>query len=304
MIFGQVRNRVLSLLLLLPLLLIACEEEGPDIRLNPPDDPESPADTTFSDSLNKLTDTTFVATNDTTAQPKRLLVEDFTAVRCNNCPKAANVIKALKASYGDTVIALGIHCNRNFSRPYEESRENYSLEKGQNIYEWFGRPRQPSGMLDRHAFPNKDEVVLSYQSWESLAPQRLDQKPGVNVYLQKNLSREAQKVRVTVRSRFLEPVSGTVFLSLMITEDNIEDVQLGPDQKRPDYEHNHVVRHIQTPARGLALTDNPAKGRVVIRTFTMPIKDKWKLPDLNIVAFAHRKNPKGPVLQTQKISVD
>lgn len=287
-----VKSGLRLLLILSALLVVSCEEEGPDIRLTPPDGQQG------------LVDTTFMASSDTPAQTKRLLVEDFTAVRCNNCPKAANVIKSLKAEYGDTVIALGIHCNRDFSRPYEASDEDYRLEKGQAIYEWFDRPPQPSGMLDRHNFPGKSEVVLDYQSWESLAPKRLNQQPKANIYLKKNLSRKEQEVKVTVRTRFQASLTNTAYLSLMITEDKIEDVQLGPDQKRPDYEHNHVVRHIQTPAQGLTLVETPREKQVVAKGFVMPLKDNWKLPDLNIVAFVHVKDSQGPVLQTRKISVN
>lgn len=279
-------------LLMIPLMLMACEEEGPDIRLDPPDDQQG------------LRDTTFQADADTAIQPKRLLVEDFTAVRCNNCPKATNVIKSLKKEYGDSVIALGIHCNLNFSRPYEESKENYRLKKGQAIYEWFEKPSQPAGMLDRHKFKGQDDVVLDYQSWESFAPKRLKEETEVNLYLGKNLSKDKKEVKVTVRSRFLKDLNEPVYLSLVVTEDNIQDVQLGPDKKRPDYVHNYVVRYIQTPSKGLKIAELPTKKQVVIKEFVIPLADKWKLEDLNIVAFTHQKEPKGPVLQAQKVPVN
>ena len=274
------------------ILLGSCEEDGPDIRLKPPE------------GQSDLKDTTYRVNSDTPAQTKKMLVEDFTAVRCNNCPKAAEVIKSLKKTYGDSVVALGIHCNRNFSRPYEESDENYRLDKGQAIYEWFGTPRQPSGLLDRYKFSGQSDYVLSYQRWESLASKRLGGSAKTNIYLDRNLSQKAGEVKVTVRVRFQEALNQTVFLSLMITEDNIVDIQLGPDKKLPEYQHDHVVRHIQTPAKGLNLIESPESQQVVVKEFVMPIENKWKLEDLNIVAFTHLKDEKGPVLQAQKIAVN
>jgi hypothetical protein len=274
------------------ILLGSCEEDGPDIRLKPPE------------GQSNLKDTTYRANSDTPAQAKKLLVEDFTAVRCNNCPKAGEVIKSLKSTYGDTVIALGIHCNRNFSRPYEESDENYRLDKGQAIYEWFGKPRQPSGMLDRYQFSGQSSYILSYQRWESLASKRMGGSAKTNIYLDRNFSQKAREVKVTVRVRFQEALDQTVYLSLMVTENNIVDIQLGPDKKLPQYEHNHVVRYIQTPAKGLNLIQKPDKRQVVVKEFVMPIESDWKVNNLNIVAFTHLKNPKGPVLQAQKIAVN
>lgn len=274
------------------ILFLGCKEDGPDIRLKPPE------------GQSNLKDTTYRANSDTPAQTKKLLVEDFTAVRCNNCPKAAKVIKSLKSTYDDTVIALGIHCNRNFSRPYKKSDENYRLDKGQAIYEWFGKPRQPSGMLDRYKFPGQSSYILSYQRWESLASKRIGGSAKTNIYLKRNFSQKAGEVKVTVRIRFQEALEQTVYLSLMITENNIVDVQLGPDEKLPQYDHDHVVRYIQTPAKGLNIVENPDKRQVVVKEFVMPIESDWKVKDLNIVAFTHLKNSKGPVLQAQKIAVN
>ncbi len=291
----QKRDNMRLNFILLALVLITaagCEEDGPDIRLKPPQ------------GQSGLKDTTFQANADTPAQTKRLLVEDFTAVRCNNCPKASKVIQTLKATYGDSVIALGIHCNRNLSRPYDESQEGYRIPKGQTLYEWFGTPAQPSGMLDRFQYPNQNGVVVGYQRWESLAPERLGMPPKANLYLNRNFSREAGEVKVTVRARFREALSETAYLTLLITEDNIVDVQLGPEQKRPEYRHDHVVRYIQTPAKGLQLAEAPSARQVVIKEFVMPVKSGWKIPDLNIVTFLHLKNPKGPVLQAQKIALN
>lgn len=277
---------------LLLILFSACSEDGPDIRLKPPE------------GQSDLKDTTYRAKSDTPAQTKKLLVEDFTAVRCNNCPKAAKVIKSLKSNYGDSVVALGIHCNRNFSRPYEKSDENYRLDKGQAIYEWFGTPRQPSGMLDRYKFSGQSNYILSYQRWESLANKRIGGSAKTNIYLERNFSQKANEVKVRIRIRFKEALDQTIYLSLMITEDNIIDIQLGPDKKLPQYEHDHVVRYIQTPAKGLNLIKNPDKRQVVVKEFVMPLESDWKVKDLNIVAFTHLKDSKGPVLQAQKIAVN
>ena len=282
------------LLAILMMALSACEEQGPDIRLQPPlADPD-------------LKDTTYRASSDTVKQSKNILIEDFTAVRCNNCPKAANIIADLQQQYGKNVIALGIHCNKDFSRPYKESKANYRLEKGQAIYEWFGNPPQPAGMIDRYKFSGENEAILAYQKWKSKAPDRLNAETKVNIYMDQLLDKNNRELKVGVEVRFLQEIKNQFYLSLMVTEDDIIDYQLMPNKSEPkaDYEHDHVVRKIVTPSKGLSIFNEPKARRVVYKEFSIKLEEDWKVDNLNVVSFVHTNRPENTVYQTQKIAVE
>ena len=65
-------------------------------------------------------DTTGCTTFTFTANPspvKKILVEDYTGFRCPNCPKAADTLKAILASYPGRVIGMGVHVSIGFAEP-------------------------------------------------------------------------------------------------------------------------------------------------------------------------------------------
>ncbi len=284
----QLPHGLVSLVLILG--LASCEEEGPNIQLEPP-------------LTGNLKDTSYYADSDTNRQTKNILIEDFTGVRCNNCPKATEKIKALQKEYGDRVVALGIHCNLNFSRPYPGSKENYRIKKGQSLYEMFDKPAQPAGMIDRYQFSGEDGPILDYQKWKGKAPARLNQQTKANIYLIKKLEKEKNQVTAGVKVFLNENVDHPLNLTLAVTQDSIVDKQATPQGKKSDYVLNHLLRKIVTPYKGTKIFDNPEKRQVIYKEFRFSIEEKWDLNNLNLVAFVHKSQPKLTVLQTQKIPI-
>ena len=280
----------LSGIALLLTVATSCEEKGPNIRLEPPL------------AGGELKDTTYRASSDTTAQDKNILLEEFTGVRCNNCPKAAKVIDELKSDYGDKLIALSIHCG-NFSTPYKENKENYRLDKGQAIYNWFGTPPQPTGMIDRFKFSGENDEILRYPQWKSNVSKRSGNDAKVSINMSKLLNKNERQLKSGVRVRFHESVKEIVYLTLVLTEDNIIDYQLTPNGKKADYEHDYVARKIVTPSRGLRLFTNPESRRVVYKEFSMKLEDHWKIKDLNLIAFVHVNQSANTVFQAQKLDI-
>ena len=286
------------MIILLSALAVGCEEDGPKIKTEP--DPTLNPEDSISQEL--LKDTAYQAKADSPAQSKNVLIEDFTGVRCNNCPKATANIKSLQKDHGDRVIAVGIHSNKRYSRPYENSKENYRIEDGQLLYKEFGSPPQPAGMVDRYQFDGQEGQTLDYQRWESKAPERLKDSAKVNIYIKSFVRKNDNQILLKVKSHFQEDLSNRVKLTVVITEDKIIDYQLTPEEKVSDYEHNHVLRKMLTPYIGQRLKENPSKQEVIEKGFQLTIEDNWELENLNAIAFVHFSRPNHTVLQTQKIT--
>jgi len=269
------------------IMLGACEEEPPPVNLNP--------DT-------GLTDTSYMGEGNATPQEKKVLIEDFTGVRCNNCPDATDQAEAIKADNPDRIIILAIHCNDAFSEPYPESKEDYKTEKGTQLYDLFGQPSQPAGAIDRSNFDNQDDVILSYPEWPNFADQRLNIQTPVNLELNSEL--EGNEVSVLAKTRFLSNLAGNFYLTIAVTEDKIQDVQLMPSgEKKKDYEHNHILRKIITPFDGTLLYEAPEANRVVEKEFKAQLEDDWVKDSMNVVGFVHSKLDSTTVHQTNKVKL-
>lgn len=269
------------------IILGACEEEPPPVNLSP--------DT-------GLTDTSYMGEGNVTPQEKKVLIEDFTGVRCNNCPDATDQAEAIKADNPGQVVILAIHCNDRFSEPFQDSKEDYKTEKGTQLYDFFGQPSQPAGAIDRKNFENQDDVVLSYPEWPNFANQRLKVETPVNLELTSNL--DGGEVRVLAKTRFLRNLTGKIYLTLALTEDNIKDVQLLPSgEKKKDYEHNHVLRKIITPFDGTLLHEAPEANRVVEQEFKAQLENDWVKDSMHVVGFVHSKSDSTTVHQTNKVKL-
>lgn len=277
------------------LFILGCEEEPPFIDLQGEE-----VDTS-------LIDTTYVSSTDTTPETKNILIEDYTGVQCPNCPTAAKIAEEIADENPGRVVILAIHANDLFGEPFPESKEDYRIEEGQELYDFFGQKPQPAGDVDRFLFPNEDEVMVIYNKWKQYANQRLNASTPVNLELTKSFDSTSSDLVIKVKLHYTEEVNERQFISICLTQSNIIDYQINETEKIPDYEHDHVLRHFITPAKGYKLADDVEKNRIFIKEFRIKLDDirgdLWVYEDMGITAFAHTMVDNFTVYQTKEIRV-
>ena len=60
---------------------------------------------------------------------RKVLVEEFTGVRCVNCPAGASELENLKGIYGERLVIVSIHAG-DFSPPFTDSRFDFRTAEG------------------------------------------------------------------------------------------------------------------------------------------------------------------------------
>ena len=179
-----------------------------------------------------------------------VLLEDFTGQRCTNCPKATEVIAQLQETYGDALVAVGIH----------------------------GGPLAFAGnaKVNRHA-------PVNYPEWAAAVKEELT-KPAP-LRLGGNALVEGDAITIHV---YAEGTDGTVAgkLQVWLLEDGIQTLQLMPDgSANQTYIHNHVFR---TAVNGLWGDDfSVGEGERTERTFTQDLEPAWNKGQLSVVAFVY-----------------
>ena len=218
-----------------------------------------------------------------------VLLEDFTGQRCVNCPKATEVIEQLQETYGDNIVAVGIH-GGPLAFAGNAKVVGLKTQTGDEYYSHWNLEYQPVGLVDRHA-------PIDYPEWTTAvkkelakpAPLRLD---GTAVLADNVIS-------ITVLA---EGTDGTVAgkLQVWLLEDGIQTLQLMPDGKsNQEYIHNHVFR---TAVNGIWGEDfRVEEGNFEQRFMTQALEPNWNPERLSIVAFVY--NDSG-VLQAVKINVE
>jgi len=271
--------------------LTSCMEVGPPVD--------------FSSGTPGLKDTTYMESTPENRQNRVVLLEEFTGVRCVNCPRAHTTISALQSLYPGRVAAVGIHTGF-YSVPYAGQAEDLTLPEGNNIETLLGSAQgYPSGSVNRRQFTGESGVIISDQKWSNYVNLEKEVLPSVNVGLSRSWLEGDSSVVVDCRIRLNDSSSTPLYLTVYLVENNILGFQLTPVGLDSAYVHKHVARKLLTPYNGVALqaTSFPV-GRIFERSFALNWLPKWRREQCEIIAAVHRGGNSGDVLQAAKLAID
>lgn len=247
----------------------------------------------------------------TLAETERVvLIEEFTGVRCVNCPEGSAQLEALLETYGSNLVAVSIH-GGTFASPFSESQYDFRTEDGDGLLPYLNAPNSgpigyPAAVVNRKWFEGEQDRMLFRNSWAGYIAEELQEAAKVRIDLAKDYDEATRTIEISVELAFIEAVSGNVNLSVMITENNIQDIQDDADVGIiPDYNHKHVLRDvISVDFRGDNIGSDVAAGFNEIYTYNYAIPEDWKISDCHIVVCVNQ-NDGGTldVLQAGEIAV-
>jgi len=276
--FTHFTKKITLLVALIILAFAACQEIGPDIK--PPSvDGSGPSEPT-EDVL------------------RHVLIEEFTGVRCNNCPQGAELIETLINTHGERLIAVSIHAGF-FANPLLESEFDLSTDTGEQLDALIGPVQAyPSAAINRSSFDTGGKIHFS-PSWAGFVEQELAIPPQLDISIENSFNENNGELTSNITVDFLETLSDDLSLSVMITENDIVDAQLGAMGLEEDYKHKHVLRAMLTNVAGNPIPAQ-AMGTNVQEVFTYNIPSEWNLDNCSVVAFVHHTAPKLEVLQASE----
>ncbi len=233
---------LIAAIFLLQVLNPACREIGPAVDLG----------------TNLLeVDTTYLAAPDV-KQPLNILIEEFTGVKCVNCPRAHDLISNLQAAHPGRVLAAGIHTGF-YASPYA-GRYDFRISEGPALEQLLGGTLgYPAGAVNRTRFPGENLMLISDQKWSGHVNDLMDDSALVRISMPQSLynaSADRMEGRLTVQwcqELSQNPNSNPVYLSLYLLQNNLIDWQLNTGGVDSQYVHRHVVRRLITPVNGFPL---------------------------------------------------
>jgi hypothetical protein len=222
---------------------------------------------------------------------RHVLVEKLTGVRCTNCPEGAEVLKSLEQTYGEGVIVVGLHAAAGYVEPYPESKYDFRTAKATEIVNYLfvnGDPGAPAASIDRRKFNGEDELFTYRFSWPGYVSNRVVVKPSMGLFVLPEWDPATRKLNVKVNMAPDANLDGDLRLSVYITEDSIQDVQLKLGVKINDYMHRHVFRDALSAPTGDPLQVQLTAGELLSREFTTTLPAEWVAERCSVVAFLHR----------------
>lgn len=243
---------------------------------------------------------------DLDGQKRQVLIEEFTGVRCVNCPAGAAEIEVLLSTHSPQLIAVSIHAGE-FAPPYPGSLFDFRTTAGTSVLSYLGEPfGYPTAVVNRRKFDGQFDLQLGKGEWAGYIAQEKTVPPKVRIGIEPEFNGASRdltlKVRLLVDETITEP---DVRLSIMITESGLQDLQLTPSSSNPDpqYVHKHALRGMVTPFDGAQISETLVAGADITKTFSFSLPDTWKEENCDIVAFVSLAGDKKDVLQAHLVHV-
>lgn len=255
------------------LFFVACEEVGPAINFET--ETVTPIDTLTNEEVQRT-----------------VLLEEFTGVRCANCPAGAVLAEQLANESGDRVIIVSIHSSGAFALPYA-GEVDFRTSQGDKIENLLGKAAAyPSASINRKIFDDALSPIVTSTFWSDFINKELAETPLVNIELSTTFNNNI--IELSCNVNLLNDVEGDLKLSVMVLEDDIVSPQNVNSVKVNDYVHQHVFRTMLTAFDGELIATNASNQNTFTKNYQLAqIPAEWNTNKLSIVAFVHGNSSSG-----------
>ncbi len=219
---------------------------------------------------------------------RKILLEEFTGHLCVNCPEATNLARDLKQVYGEQLVLISIH-GGNFALPEDAPYDaDYRTDAGTSIFNFYNPPYVPSGMINRMSFDGV--TVMGKDSWEPAIQELKDIPPEASIEIESEYNEGTRKLDLHIHTEFLQDVSRSCNLSMLIIESDIvsaqknDEASIGPSPNWLDYEHQHLLRKGINGTWGDFLVDQPASGTIMTKDYSITLDNDWDAANCAVIA--------------------
>lgn len=223
--------------------------------------------------------------------PQHVLLEDFTAHQCGNCPPAGALAEQIAEDSDGLVHLLAIHAGSLAAVSSAPFDTDWTNTESNAYWDQLAAQVNPIGRINRRGGP---EEIASPNNWPALVEAELALTP--DAHLQGAVIPDptvSGDVHLHTHITFANTVAGDVRLALLINENSLIAAQLdyqSDPQVIEDFEHNHLLRGSLSGADGLVVASNPAAGSTVQLDYTLVWNDEWVLDNSHVLAVLTNAN--------------
>ena len=271
-------KNTLLIILFIPSALFffySCKEIGPDI--------------TLKNNKNIVADTTYIESPVATPELKNVVIEEFTGVRCPNCPQGHQIISNIKAANPNRIVAVSLHPINSLGAPYSFSAQDFRSQKAQDLFDYLGQiGLEPAAGIDRKQFLGEAAVLLEKTKWTSYVNQQMAVPAPLNILLETNYDSVTRLLTVAVELHYTQTISEQNRLTLALSESNIITAQLNGSVIDTFYTHKDIMRDFLTATTGDVLTTTTEAGRVIRKTYQRTLEPIWNPENIHVAAYVHQ----------------
>lgn len=200
-------------------------------------------------------------------QDKNAMLEEFTGVKCPNCPAGHQVAATILENNPGRAFVIAYHpFNSNYTTPYAGDPD-FRRSFGDALYStpYCGTSRfMPIAFINREKWAN-NERIQSRTVWENYVTQILTQASPVNVGISSTYDDASGQLEIAVELFFTSDVNENVRINVALTESGMIAQQSGGGT---NYVHKHVFREAFTEQWGDLITDPTTSGSYLTFNYT------------------------------------
>ncbi len=236
---------------------------------------------------------------------KVVLLEDFSGVKCVNCPAATKTADNLLKLYPDNLVVLVLHGKNSggYGDPFD-GEQDFRLPEVAELFEAMGGDNNPGyigypfGMVNREIVGNSE--FLATDKWATRVSEELQKPQALDIVISKlpTYSEDDDKVEVKVDVKTIgELPAGSYSLVIQVSESGIKGSQLlGDGSVNKEYKHKHVLRSFVNGTWGESIAI-PVSGNTISKNFTIELDEKWEKDNCSIVAYVYNSETKRSIVQ-------
>jgi hypothetical protein len=216
-------------------------------------------------------------------------LEDYTGVRCNNCPAAGEIALNIQKQYGHSVVVLGVHSGF-LSMPIG-GYPDFTTTEGSAWYNFFGFDSNPIGTVNRklnggvYAFPSTE--------WTDAVASTLQEEATVAMASNVEYDEASRNLKVDVISKALVELPDTYSLVVCIMEDSIVGKQLLPSGNDDNFVHRHVFRESINGTWGEDInTAVIAAEEEVNKSYSITLNEAYNADQCYVIAYVANSDTK------------
>ena len=238
---------------------------------------------------------------DTAQVMKKVLLEDYTGVRCVNCPEAGALALQLQEIYPERLIVLGVHAGM-LAMP-NGGYPDFRTPEGTEWWNFFGFDANPIGTVDR-TLSGTGRYGLNPADWATFIIDEIAKDPVIALRIENDYNAASRGLNVKVSGKFIVDQTDDLNLVVCLMEDGIVGLQQTENGPNPDYVHRHVFRGtLDGLAWGSSVGSAPfAEGFTFEKTYNYTLPENFNAENCAVVAYICRDRDK-TVLQVEEAEV-
>lgn len=230
---------------------------------------------------------------DTQAVQRVVLVEDFTGIKCPNCPEASHYAHSLlEGTYKDKMILVGVHAG-NLAKPNTSGDfiADYRTDVGTDLYNTFLLDHVPVASINR--IVDGGVHWLEKGLWEAKIAEEVAKDAEIKMDITTTYNDATRSLSISVANEFLTDATATENLVVYLIEDGIISPQDSMGVHVHDYEHRNMLRGSLNTSWGENLSTTAiTTGTKITKDYTYTIDPNFNVDNCSVVAFVHNNDTK------------